>query len=464
MNEAATPSAPPPARPFPLITAVVLSVLIVGCGVYANLSFAVTDPANYKWFPPFVAHSNENHNRHLGAEYLNIAKAMLRGEGFASPFGESTGPTAWMPPLLPCLLAGLLWVFEKDLDSVMAVMVHLQLFALIASGILILCLARTTTTRLWMWVAALMFFIAAIDDFHMWFQFTHDCWLVLLALDIVVAGAAFFSPLASRKSAAIWGAVGGFCGLMSPISGFSWGVVTLATGIPKRAWTRLGVAIACAGIVLAPWAIRNYLVFGRLIPVKSNAAYELYQSQVLTPDGLLLPRAFGQHPYVTAGRERQEYKKLGEIEFLDKKRARFWEAVQKDPEDFLDRVAWRFLGATLWYVPFDRAHETRRPVQTWLMRAIHPLPFLALLALGYSAFWTRLQPAQWVVIGVYLAYLAPYIAISYYTRYAVPLLAVKVLLVAWGVDRLLWLLPSWRREAVFEVVDTIDDDAVEVTS
>jgi hypothetical protein len=34
----------------------------------------------------------------------------------------------------------------------------------------------------------------------------------------------------------------------------------------------------------------------------------------------------------------------------------------------------------------------------------------------------------------------PYIGVTYYERYAVPLLAVKVLLVIWAADRLLCLL------------------------
>jgi hypothetical protein len=41
-------------------------------------------------------------------------------------------------------------------------------------------------------------------------------------------------------------------------------------------------------------------------------------------------------------------------------------------------------------------------------------------------------------------YLLPYVAVSYYERYAFPLLAAKVLLVIWGVDRLLTAL--WPRK------------------
>src|SRR5690349_12716587 len=101
------------------VAAVVLGVC--ACSAYANLSFAVTDPADYRWFPPFEPNGNDNENRHLGAENYYIARSLVRGHVFANPFGERTGPTAWMPPALPALLAGLLWACDGDRDAVMVV-------------------------------------------------------------------------------------------------------------------------------------------------------------------------------------------------------------------------------------------------------------------------------------------------------------------------------------------------------
>jgi hypothetical protein len=75
-----------------------------------------------------------------------------------------------------------------------------------------------------------------------------------------------------------------------------------------------------------------------------------------------------------------------------------------------------------------------------LSRLIHPLPLLALLLLAITSIWRRLHWAQWIVIGVYVLHLLPYILVSYYERYAMPLLGVKVLLIVWAIDRLL----SWR--------------------
>jgi hypothetical protein len=234
--------------------------------------------------------------------------------------------------------------------------------------------------------------------------------------------------------------------LVNPAVALAWGVPSLLIGWQQRAWSRFALAVLVAGLVLTPWTVRNYLVFGRLIPVKSNLAYELYQSQCLQPDGLLQDTSFSTHPYASAGRERQEYKALGEMAFLDRKRQRFREAVLADPEGFLGRVADRFLGATLWYTPFDRAKEARQPWRLWTKRLIHPLPFLALLALIVSGIWRPLSWPQRAVIGVYLLYLLPYIGISYYFRYGMPLLGANALLIAWAADRLL-SLPFRRRAA-----------------
>jgi hypothetical protein len=434
-------------RSFPVLTAGVLAALIVACAIYANLSFLVTKPAQYMFFPPFQRSINANMNRHLGAEYLNIAKAMVNGEGFASPFGRSSGPTAWMPPVLPAILAILLWACNGNLDAVMAVMIFLQTCVLIGTGVLVVAVARQTTGRLGAWITAVIFFLAVLCDFHAHFQFTHDCWLVMMAVDVLIAGVCWLKPLRRKWLAAGWGVFGGFCALINPLVAFVWGLWSGLVAFRERAWSRLALAVLAAGVILLPWTIRNYVVFGKVIPVKSNLAYELYQSQCLQPDGLIQRNTFSHHPFRVGSKEGEEYRALGEIAFLERKSEQFWEAVCSDPVEFLDRAANRFLGATVWYVAFDRDNEPRQRPWTYLAaRLTHPLPFLGFLVLIFLSLWKPLHPMLWSVIGIYGLYLLPYAVVSYYDRYAFPLLGVKVLLVIWAVDRLLCI----RRTAPVE--------------
>ncbi|HEY1376223.1 MAG TPA: DUF1583 domain-containing protein, partial [Gemmataceae bacterium] len=433
------PAAKPATRGVPAWAVFAVIAAAFGGAIYANLAFAVKNGTDYRYFPPFRPYANANMNSHLGAEYLCIAQALVAGRGFADPFREPTGPTAWMAPVLPVVTAALLWAFDGNRDAVMAAVVFAQVYVLIGTGLLVVAAAVKTGSRGGAAVAAAVFVAALFYDFHFCFQITHDCWLVLLALNLVAAGLIWGTPLATRRRAAAWGLVGGFGALVGPVVGFVWGLLTLAIGVRRSRRAALGVAVLTAGLVMAPWAVRNYAVFGRLIPVKSNAAYELYQSQCLQPDGLIQRSTFNSHPYGSAGRERQEYKALGEMAFVDRKREQFWAAVANDPADFLFHLAHRLAGTTVWYTPFERTEAADRPVAFWLGRLVHPLPFLAAVLLVVTARRRPLHPAQWAVLGVYALYLLPYALVSYYERYGAPLLGVKVLLVVWGFDRLLVL-------------------------
>src|SRR5690349_18637178 len=93
--------APAPAPRTSARVALVVAAGVASCALYANLSFAVRDPADYRFFPPFLPHVNANSNGHLGGEYFFMARSLAAGDGFANPFQVRTGATAWQPPLLP---------------------------------------------------------------------------------------------------------------------------------------------------------------------------------------------------------------------------------------------------------------------------------------------------------------------------------------------------------------------------
>ncbi len=424
-----------PARSFPARAALAVTVIVVGCAIYANLSFLVSDPRSYRYFPPFEPRVNANQNRLLqtGTEYCNIARALLNGRGFADPFSQRSGPTAWMPPVLPMFLAGLFWISDGSSNFVMIVIVVLQNLALIGTGLMVLRLAHETMPRCGVALAAAVFVLGVLDQFRFCFQWTHDCWLVLLVLDLLIAGLCWLAPLHHGKRAVVWGVFGGGCALINPIVGLAWAMGSLALGWRYRAWSRLSLALAFAGLTVAPWVVRNALVFGRFMPVKSNLAYELWQSQCLGPGGVL--HGFPGHPMAADNEERRAHVQLGEIAYLDRKWELFRQAVRENPLDFLQRIGNRFLEATLVYAPFNARDKERYPWRESWAQLVYPLPFLSLVLLLATARWRPLLPAQWIVIGVYLAYLLPYVLISYYERYKFPLIGAEAALVVWGIGR-----------------------------
>ncbi len=353
---AAARSAPP--RRLPIISGLFLILVVAVCSIYANLSFAITNRANLQYFPPYKPHVDANGNKHLGGEYYQMAKALVAGKGFSDPMDQPTGPTTWQPPILPLILAGLLWATGSR-EGVTAVVVVLQDCILVGTTFLVLALVMQTTRRIApALAAAALCFAALVCEFRLYFQFTHDWWIVLFAVDLLIAGFCFLEPLRGWKSAAGWGLFGGLCVMINPIVGLTWAILSSLATLRQGGWRRLGVALLAAALVLSPWTIRNYLVFGRFIPSKGNLAFELYQSQCLQKNGLLTK--FVNHPYGTAkNAEGRAYKALGETRYLDKKWEQYWASIGADPLEFLDRVAARFLGATLWNVSFHRGEEMR---------------------------------------------------------------------------------------------------------
>jgi hypothetical protein len=421
-----------------LPAAAAMAVAVVACTVYANLSLVVRDPADYRFFPPFRANINMNVNLQPGGEFFNMARSLEAGEGFSHPFRRPTGPTSWQPPVVPIILASLLRACDGNPQAVGAVLVAFQVPVLTGTGLLVLALARATTSRLGAGAVAAVYVLALVADFGLWFQVPY-LRLGVLVVDVLLVGLCWGRPLDGWQTAVVWGLFGGLAALVGPALGFTWAVCSLPDGLRRPARARLALAALTAGLVVAPWIVRNYLVFGRLIPLKSNLAYELYQSQCLQPDGLIQITTFTKHPANAQTREGREYQALGETAYLDRKREQFWHAVRADPLDFAKRVAERFLGTTLWYVPFNRTAGAKRP---WLLcaeRAVYALPFLGLLVLVATAGRRPLHRAEWAAIGIYAVHLLPYIVVSYYDRYGAPLLAVKVLLVLWAADRLLAL-------------------------
>jgi hypothetical protein len=409
-----------------------VAVGILICSAYANMSYYVTDSTDYRFFPPFLPDYNRNTNDELGAEYYNISKAILADRGFSDPFERPTGATAWTAPVLPACLAVLQWTLKGKTEAVAAAVVFLQLLTLIATGFLILSVIRRSGSNVW--VGAVAYAALLLHHFWLSFQLTHDCWIVLLALDLIFGGLIWCQPLdGSYLRAAVWGCFGGLCALVTPVLGFVWGTLVVADSLAHGQLKQAAVAILLATLTITPWIVRNYHVFGKIIPIKSNLAYELYQSQCLVDNGIQSISTCPLHP-LNDSIEAREYDHLGEMAYLDRKRVQFSESCRVAPMAFAHRVYNRFLAATLVYCQFTPETEKAAPLILITSYIIHPLPFIAVVLLLINP--RKLTNVESVIIGIYGLYLLPYVAISYYERYVFPLVGLQTVLITRAVDRI----------------------------
>jgi hypothetical protein len=218
----AQPCVPTPAFPFPWLAGTALALAIIACTAYVNLTFTMVDKVTCRLSPPFQPNVNGSRNSNLGAEYPNIGKAIFQGQGFADPSAEETRPTAWMPPLLPIFPAGPFWLGGGQLTFATVVVVILQVCVLVGSGLLVLALTRAMAGRLGIWLTGGVYVIAVTLQICLSFQFTHDYWLIILVIDILIAWSCWGQALGSWKTVTALGLFGGVCVLVNPILGLAW--------------------------------------------------------------------------------------------------------------------------------------------------------------------------------------------------------------------------------------------------
>ena len=228
-------------------------------------------------------------HRALGAipflfESGNIAYSLARGHGFGSPLRVDTGPTAWMTPLYPLLLSGIMRLFGIYTFQSWVAAVSMNIcFSTLACIPVYYAGKRIGGTGLaagaaWLWA---IFPNAILLSFQ-------SLWDTSLSALLGATAVWATLKLASSARGRDWG-----------IYGLLWGVILMANaavlsllplllgwaayrnwkdGRPALRSTVHNAAIACGVIILCciPWTIRNYLVFHSLVPLRSTLGLQLW--------------------------------------------------------------------------------------------------------------------------------------------------------------------------------------------
>jgi hypothetical protein len=449
-----------------------LDIVLVGGVVLGALFLAdwkATHPHQLDWL-------RSDRSKHLGAEYNSIAQALVAGRGFSDPFRKHTGPTAWMPPILPSMLAAVHWLTNGTEAVAVEFLLSIHGLGVFLAGIILLIEARRLRMR---WLGVVILVAACAANFHELFQKTHDSgWLLLLVGILWLGTVRWWNGSPNFWLAGIWGSFGGLCALSSPIVGATWAVLTArrwmvgvksssethlsatcnhrkvdqAKHIQSRRvgsifprwlilrWSVRGVwpytllAALISIFAVTPWTIRNQLTLGKWIPIKSNGMYELWQSQCLDNQGVLNLSTSRVHPGSGIDEQYQRYAEIGEIAFLEEKGMLARADIVSNPFKYLNRMTNRLFAACIYFTTL-RSTESLRG-EGWpifLKRLVFPLPligFMLIVALRPLP----LEPQVVAAIAIWFLVLLPYVLVSYYDRYAIPVVGMKMLLVLYGID------------------------------
>ena len=321
-------------------------------------------------------------------EVGNVSDSLAHGQGFCSLFRQPTGPTAWLAPVYPLLIAAIFKLFGSfTVAAFYSAALMNSLFSALACFPLFYAGKRiagitVAATACWLWA----FFPSGI---MMPFE-----WIWDPSLSALLAAALLWATLEIAdnprfRDFALYGLLWGVSLLTNPALGAlfpflaGWIVFRqIRSRTLRLAPVLLGLAILIA--CLLPWTIRNAVQFHRFIPARSNFPYELWSGN---------NEIFDEHSRAVNRITRYEqvhlYAKLGENAFLDDKWQKATEFIRTHPalytQLFGRRIVATWLGVESPWQDFFRADSL-------LVRLI--LIWNALTLLGVLAGLLRLLLAR----------------------------------------------------------------------
>jgi len=397
---------------------------------------------------------DRDHWRFAG-ETGRIARSIVEGKGFSSPLHADTGPTAWMTPVFPTILAGAFSVFGVyTRASAIAILALNTLFsALTCIPVFLIARRRFGETAAiwagWTWT----FFPYAI-------HFSADfIWATTLTTLLLAALFVYALDLEESSRIIVWlgfGLACGFGALTDP--------TMLSALIPVAGWMtyrrfkgryrwKAASAAAVLGftVMVAPWFIRNFDQFHTFIPFRDNFGLELYVGN----NGDLSHFApSGHHPSDTAD-EWREFQQQGELAYMQHKKQQATDYINAHPAWFVYATARRALYVWTNFWSFDPQYLAQEPADPGNIFLCTVLSVLALAGL-WRAYRTSPLATMPYVIALFCFPLVYYFTHEedYYRRPMDPIFVVLAVyaVIAWKAAKAKALEPELVEEDVEEAV------------
>ncbi|MGA8763043.1 MAG: hypothetical protein WB562_09280 [Candidatus Sulfotelmatobacter sp.] len=317
-----------------------------------------------------------------------IARSIVLGRGFSSAFHDANGPTAWLAPAYPALLACIFRFFgiETTASAVVAILLNVIVSSLTAAVLIQLGKEQFSETAGiiagWAWaMAPPLLFIPWL----LW-----ETCLSGLILAVAFAATLRLGGTSRLREWAWCGGIWSFAALLNPAILAPLPLLAVDAAVHSRRWKGPALMLLVCVLGILPWTARNFRAFGQIVAVRSNFWPEFYFGNV----------DFGLHPTGNT----MLYQEEGEILFAADLRRRALNFVHSNP-----RVFARLSG--------------ERIVSFWIQPAqLRPYPpVLLLIALaGLAEAWRRRK--RWVgFASALLLYPLVYYVTYTFSRYRYPI-------------------------------------------
>ena len=328
----------------------------------------------------------------FGYETGKIAASIAEGHGFSNPLFAPTGPTAWMTPVYPYILAGVFKVFGVYSTASALVILTFNAIASALTCLPIFFFARRSFgapfgERAGEWAG----WIWAVFPYAIYWPVARiwDTWLATLLLAILFCMALRLAETSSAREWIAFGALSGVAALTDPVVlsvlpflalWALWRRFKMARAVGSDALSRVATAprrgsssqnvlssmttarnersrllIAATGcllatlIVVAPWFARNFVVFHRFIPFRDNFGLALRVGNVGDTRHMLTLEA---GPWLNEA-EWHLYQRIGETAYMRYARVSALNYISAHPREYVDSCIRRavYVWTHFWPLP-----------------------------------------------------------------------------------------------------------------
>jgi len=330
----------------------------------------------------------------------NIAYSLAQGKGFSALFRADTGPTAWLAPVYPLLVAGIFKIFGNFTTPAFFAAVFLNMLFSSTTCIPIFFAGKrvgglaVASVAAWLWA---LFPNAIMVPF---------AWIWDTSLSALLAATILWATLALVESDRVldwcgYGALWGFALMTNPALAallpflLGWlacpGRLAYRGRLPHRGlgqrhlrWKHVGLAASVAILFCVPWTIRNYTAFHRFIPLRSNLPFELW----LGNNDIFDEHARNGRKVITRTEETRRYAQLGETAYMQEKWQLATSFIRSHP-GLESRLAGRKFAA--FWTGMDSPLKTFRETDSNLVRGILLCSFLTAIGafVGIAGLWRR---------------------------------------------------------------------------
>jgi 4-amino-4-deoxy-L-arabinose transferase-like glycosyltransferase len=318
----------------------------------------------------------------------NIAYALAQGKGFSNVFRTETGPTAWLSPVYPLIVAATFKLFGTFTARAFFACAGLNILFSSAACVPIFFAGKrigglgVAAGAAWLWA---VFPSAVMMPFE---------WIWDTSLSALLAALLLWATLELVESEkwidwGVYGVLWGLALMTNPALGamlpflLGW-AVHRGRGESRLRGRRMALAAAVTILCCVPWTIRNYVAFHRFIPVRSNLPFELW----LGNNDIFDEHARGGRRAITRTEEVRRYTQIGEAAYMAEKWELATSFMRAHPVLELQLAGRKFVD---FWMGTESPVKNFRETDSWLIRWLLLASFLTAVGAlcGVVILWVR---------------------------------------------------------------------------